>query len=413
MDVEETILRRIDDRRDKLIGLAQSLIRIRSENPTGNEAEIADYLREPLDALAPGGVEIHAKKADRPNLLARVQGHRPGPSLMLVAHTDTKPVGDSSQWTVDPFGAEIVDGKLYGRGSADMKAALAAEIVAAEVLKETGFPGELQLLFVADEEAGSALGAKYMANEVGLRADGAIIGEPSGIDASFDVIHLAHRGIFCFKVRVLGTQMHSSMSDIRPSVNASVKLAEVLQKFAQSFRPTDPKNKLYPQGPTVNLAVMMEGGVFYGVYPGHAEFASEIRIVPGMDRERTVREVQDFVGRLREEDPSLRIELDLKPRPNLTWIDGMEISEDSPVAQALAGAAEHVLGHRPAFAGFPGGTDARCLYHGAGIPTIPAFGPGLLEVCHGPDESVPVEDVVNAAKMYALAAWRFLSQGPE
>lgn len=413
MDTQKAILRRLDERRDALVALAQDLIRIRSDNPPGNETEIVEYLRRRLDGLSPGQVQAHAKEAHRPNLLVRVQGHKPGPSLMLVAHTDAKPVGDLSQWTVDPFAAEIIDGKLYGRGAADMKAALAAKVLAAEALKETGFPGELQLLFVADEEAGSALGAEYMAKEVGLKADGAIIGEPSGIDAPFDVIHLAHRGIFCFKVKVLGTQMHSSMSDIRPSVNACVKLAEVLRKFASDFRPTDPKNKLYPQGPTVNLAVMMDGGVFYGVYPGHAEFASEIRIVPGMDRDQTVREVQDFVERLREEDPSLRIELDLKPRPNLTWIDGMELPEDSPLARALADAAEYVLGRRPAFAGFPGGTDGRCLYHGAGIPTIPAFGPGLLEVCHGPDEYVPVSDVVAAAKVYALAAWRFLTQAPE
>ena len=409
MSDEEDILDRVDGRRDELIGLAQSLISIRSENPTGNEAEIAEFLKARLAPLAGDGMEVHTKESGRPNLLARVRGQSSGPSFMLVAHTDTKPVGDLSQWTVDPYGAEIVGGKLYGRGAADMKAALAAKIVAAEVLKEVGFPGEIQLLFVADEEAGSAFGAKYLVDEVGLRADGALIGEPCGIDASYDSLHIAHRGIFCFKIKVLGTQMHSSMSDIRPSVNASVKLAEVLQKFASDFRPTDPSNKLYPQGPTVNLAVMLEGGVFYGVYPGHAEFASEIRIVPGMDREQTVREVQDFVAQLKQEDPSLRIELDLKPRPNLTWIDGMQLSEDEPVVQAVASAAETVRGRRPPLRGFPGGTDARALYVGAGIPTIPAFGPGLLDLCHGPDEYVPVEDVVHAAKIYALAAYRFLT----
>jgi len=405
---EETVLHRIDERRGELIALAQSLIRTKSENPTGNETEIVNLLRARLAPLAGDGVEVYAKEPDRPNLLVRVRGQRPGPSFMLVAHTDTKPVGDLSQWTADPFAASIVDGKLYGRGSADMKAAIAAMIVAAEVLKEFGFPGEIQLLFVADEEAGSAFGAKYLVNEVGLRADGALIGEPCGIDASYDSLHIAHRGICCFKIKVLGTQMHSSMSDVRPSVNACVKLAEVLQKFASGFTPTDPRNKLYPQGPTVNLAVMLEGGVFYGVYPGHAEFASEIRIVPGMDRGQTERELQDFVEQLKREDPSLRIELDLKPRPNLTWIDGMQLSEDEPVVQAVASAAETVLGRRPPFRGFPGGTDARSLYVGAGIPTIPAFGPGLLDLCHGPDEYVPIEDVVQAAKVYALAARRFL-----
>ena len=408
MDMADTILARVDERRDELLSLARQLVQIPSENPPGREADVAQFLSDRLAGVATEPVEMHAREPGRPNLIARVRGSDGPGRLMLVAHMDTKPVGDRDQWTVDPFAGHVADGQLYGRGAADMKAALAAMVVAADALKEVGFPGEIQLLFVADEEAGSAYGAKYMTSHVGLQADAAIIGEPSGIDAPFDGIHIAHRGIFCFKVKVLGTQMHSSMSDTRPSVNACVKLAEVLQKFHQRFRPTDPHNPLYPQGPTVNLAVMMDGGVFYGVYPGHAEFASEIRIVPGMDREQTVAELEQFVEQLRREDPSLRVELDLAPRPELAWLDGMQLSEDEPVVQAVARAAETVLGHRPALRGFPGGTDARALYVGAGIPTIPAFGPGLLEVCHGPDECVPVDDVVKAAQMYALAAHNFL-----
>jgi succinyl-diaminopimelate desuccinylase len=87
----------------------------------------------------------------------------------------------------------------------------------------------------------------------------------------------------------------------------------------------------------------------------------------------------------------------------------MQVAEDAAVVQALVWAAEQVLGRRPPFAGFPGGTDARELAIHAGIPTAPAFGPGMLDVCHGPDESVPVDDIVKAAKIYALAAHRFLA----
>ncbi len=405
------ILSAVESRREELVALAQQLVRIKSENPPGDESEIAAVLQQRLEAVAPGAVEVHAKDPHRPNVLARVGGRGQGPAFMLVGHTDTKPVGDLSQWTVDPYGAEIRDGKLYGRGSADMKAAIAAMVVAAEAMQEVGFPGEIQLLFVADEEAGSAFGAKFMANEVGLSADAAVIGEPSGVNAPFDGIYIAHRGIFCFKVKVYGTQMHSSMSDVRPSVNACVKLAEVLAKFEREFAPTAPAHRLYPQGPTVNLAVMMEGGVFYGVYPGYAEFSSEIRVYPGMQYEQLVADVEGFVEKLRREDPSLRIEVDMQPRPNLKWIAGMELSEDEPVVKAMQAAAEHVLGRPAPLAGFPGGTDARFIYEGAGIPTIAGFGPGMLEVCHGPDECVPVDDVVAAAQAYALAAHLFLTAG--
>ena len=409
-NVTAAIMDRVDARRDEIVELAQRLVRIKSENPPGRETEVAEFLAQRLEALAPGRVELHARAPDRPNLLVRMPGHGAGPSFMLVGHTDTKPVGDRSQWTVDPFAAEVREGRLYGRGAADMKGAIAAMVVAVEVMKEVGFPGEIQLLFVADEEAGGAYGAKFMANDVGLEADGAVIGEPCGINAAFDGVYIAHRGIFCFTVKVLGTQMHSSMSDVRPSVNACVRMADVLQRFAREFKPTAPAHKLYPKGPTVNLAVMMEGGVFYGVCPGHAEFASEVRVYPGMTYEQLVADVEAFVDQLRREDPSLRIELDTHPRPNLRWMEGMELPEDEPVVEAMQAGAQEALGRAVPLAGFPGGTDARFLYEGAGIPTIAAFGPGMLEVCHGPDEWAPVEDIVTAAKAYALAAHRFLTR---
>ncbi|MBM4045923.1 MAG: M20 family metallopeptidase [Planctomycetes bacterium] len=410
--MDRTIADAIDRRRDEIIAFTQQLVQTPSETPSGNEIAVAKVIRARMEALGVTDIEVRAKKADRPNLLGRVRFSKPGKALIFNAHTDTKDVGDRTPWTVDPFSGVIKDGYLYGRGAADMKAALAAMLYAAVALKaaKPDLGGEILLMFVADEEGGSVYGSEYLARETPLKADAAIIGEPCGIDAPWDCLHISHRGVFCFKIKVFGTQMHSSMSDIRPSVNACVKLAEVLTAFAREFRPTYKPHPLYPQGPTVNLAVLMKGGVFYGVYPGYAEFCTDVRIIPGMTKEQIVADLMGFVEKLRKRDPKLRVEVDPAPRP-LDWVPAIELSPDEPVVKCALAAAEEVLGFRPKLAGLPGGTDARCIYIHTGIPVIPALGPGMLEICHGPNERVPVEDIVKAAQIYALAAANFLRHG--
>ena len=409
MENETDILNCIDGRRDDMIAFAQELIRTPSETPSGCEREVAVLIESHMRDLGIESIETHARKPDRPNLLARIPFGDAGPRLILNAHTDTKDVGDRSRWSVDPFGAEIKDGCMYGRGAADMKAALAAQLYAAVALRDVGVeaPGEIMLMFVADEEGGAWDGTRFLISEVGLRGDAAIIGEPCGIDTPYDYLHIAHRGVFCFNVHVRGTQMHSSMSDVRPSVNASVKMAEVLTAFAKEYRLAHEPHPLYPQGPTVNVGVMIEGGVFYGVYPGHAWFGTDVRVLPGMERQAVVTELEAFVETLRRRDPELDVEVDTHPR-EWDWIPPMELSPDEPVVRATLAAAKTVLGREPKIGGLPGGTDAHSMFNDGGIPTIPAFGPGMLELAHGPDERVPVEDIIIAAKVYALAALHYL-----
>jgi len=142
MNLADTILARVHERRDELLSLARQLVRIPSENPPGREADVAQFLSDRLAGLATSPIEVHAREPGRPNLLARVRGSDGPGRLMLVAHMDTKPVGDRGQWTVDPFAGHVAHGQLYGRGAADMKAAIAAMVVAAEALKEVGFPGK-------------------------------------------------------------------------------------------------------------------------------------------------------------------------------------------------------------------------------------------------------------------------------
>jgi acetylornithine deacetylase len=197
--------------------------------------------------------------------------------------------------------------------------------------------------------------------------------------------------------------MHSSLSDRLPSVNASLKLAELMLQMSKEFNVSYTPHPLCPSGVTVNLGVRLSGGVFFGVYPGQAEFGTDIRTLPGMTQDSLIRDLQRFLEARQKEDPSLRVELEMAPPP-LDWLAPTEVSVDLPIVQALAGASEAVLGFRPPFSLYPAGTDAAKFQLEAGIPTVPAFGAGLISVAHGANEWVGAESIVQACKIYALAA---------
>ena len=408
---EDAVLKYLDDHRDDLLEFARELIAVPSMNPPGNEQAMADAVVARLRSLGLDRIDVSAKVLGRPNVFCRL-GHSPSrPTLMLTGHLDTKPVGDRARWRVDPLGADIVDGQLYGLGSGDMKVAVAAMIYAASALHSASVPlaGNLLLAFTADEEAGSAFGADYLVQEKLVSADAALLGEPCGIREEWEYICLLSRGNCCFRVKVWGTQMHSSISDILPSVNASAKMAYVLWRMQRDLpsRIRYEPHPLCPQGPTLNVGVMVNGGVFFGVYPGYAEFACDLRTLPGMTRECVVQDIEAFLDELRAQDPDLDVKLELEPLP-LGWIEPCEISPDHPLVVATQAAAARIFGVCPPLGCIPGTTDSPKLQFGLGIPTIPAFGPGRLPLAHSPNEHVSVESPLQAAQVYALCALNYL-----
>jgi acetylornithine deacetylase/succinyl-diaminopimelate desuccinylase-like protein len=404
------ILRWLDEHREDLLQFAARLVATPSPNLPGDERAIVAVILSEMKRLGLFGAEIAAKEPHRPNVIYRLRGGRPGPVLMLCGHSDTKPVGDASQWRTDPLEPVFKDCKLYGLGSTDMKGAVAAMIYATAAIQqsEAALAGDLLLVINADEERSMKFGSEFLATDYGIQADVALLGEPSGIDGpEFEFLHLVSRGICCFKIRVLGTQMHSSLTDRLPSVNANVKLAEVLTRMNRELRIMFSPHILCA-APTINLAVKIEGGVGYGVCPGVAEFQADIRTLPGMTRQQLQLDVERCLDSLRRADPELRVELEFE-QPPLDWMPATEVPADHPFVAALLTAAEQVLGWRPKLSAFPGGTDAAKFQGLAGIPTIPSFGPGWLRLAHGPNECVGTEAIVQAAKMYALAAQAYLS----
>lgn len=405
MNKSEMIIDFIDSHRDELIQFARRLISIPSVNPPGDERKIAQAVADEVIKQKLGAARHHAKKEERPNLVLEIQGGRPGKTLLWNGHLDTKPVGDLDKWLTNPFEPIIQDGKLYGLGAADMKSGVAAFVFAAAAVKEVikEWTGSLLLVFTADEEAGGSYGAEYLCKEIGLKADIGLIGEPVGIQKNWETLDLISRGETCFRIQVRGTQMHSSIADLVPSVNASVKMAQVMATFSQRMTYTYEPHPLCPQGVTMGVGVMLNGGVYYGVYPGFAEFCTDVRLLPGMTPQNVRRDVEKFLEQLRREDPELEVHLEFEPPP-LGDISPVVVSEDEPFVTHLKNATESVLGRCPPFGAFPGWTDARFFDSLLGIKTIPAFGPGLLTVTHAPNEYVHVESIIEACKIYALAA---------
>ncbi len=407
LTAHEDLLHFVDDRREDLLAFAGELISTPSPNPPGDERAVADLIKQRLGMF---GLEAQlvAKSPERPNVLLTLPAKTSGLRLLLNGHIDTKPPGDLKKWNSDPYRPTIVDGKMYGLGACDMKGQAAALTYATIALASTAFltRGELLLVLSADEECGSAYGAHYLVDEMGLKADAALVGELSGIHRDWEYLAILSRGFSGFRIKVYGTQVHSSISNMIPTVNASTKMAYVLWRLERDLKISFPPHPLCPEGITLNPGVFVSGGVYYGVYPGYAEFGVDVRTLPGMTKEGLRRDVESFLDQLRREDPQLQVEMEFEPGP-LGWNEGAETSPDAPIVQAALRAGEQVLGFRPPMRGLPGGTDGNVFQGIGGIPSVFAFGPGFLPLAHNPNEYITVEAIVQAAKIYALTALNY------
>jgi acetylornithine deacetylase len=390
---------------DRPVALAADLVAAASPNPPGDERAAADVLVRTLRDLGIADVQAVGPTPHRRNVIARVPGRGGGRSLILSGHIDTKPPGELGAWETPPWDPVVRDGRLYGLGAADMKGAVAAMACAAAEVARAELDGDLVLVFSADEEEGSACGARWLAEQGMIAADAAIIGEPSGLVRDWEAIRLVSRGVCLFRVDVEGTSMHSSLSDHLESVNANVEMGRLLARFAErgsSFLRHEP-HPLAPDGPTLNVALVARGGSGQGVVPGWASFLSDVRALPGMTEDAILADVEGFLALAAEAQPFLRASVAVE-----AWLPACEISPAHPIVQALAEASAEVLGTTPPFAVFPGGTDAPHFQLTAGVPTVPSCGPGLLTAAHRPNESITLQSILEATAIYAGAARRFL-----
>jgi acetylornithine deacetylase/succinyl-diaminopimelate desuccinylase-like protein len=395
---------------DDVVALTEELVAAPSENLPGDESRPAEVVRTWLPHLGlPEAITI-AAEPHRPNLLITIDSGRPGPRLGICGHLDTKPVGDAAaEWKTDPFTATMIGDRMYGLGTTDMKGAVAAMLVAGaafEHVKEA-VGGSLTLILTADEEYGSVYGAEYLVRQNALDVDGIVLGEPSGVHEDWEAIRVVSRGISCFKVRVFGTQIHSSISDQFPVVNAVEQMARLYCGFIARFHPRFPEHLLCGSGPTLNIGVKTLGGVGFGVNAGVAEFWSDVRTTPGMEKESFQQDVAVALKAAAAEIPGIRYEVEYPP--NLTWIEPTEVPADHALTLACLDAGRRVLRREIPLEAFPGASDAYPFQYIGGIPTIASFGPGWLTPAHGPNEWISLESLREAAEIYAHLAISYCS----
>ncbi|WP_266081307.1 M20 family metallopeptidase [Haladaptatus caseinilyticus] len=380
---------------EKIIELTSDLIRHKSENPPGNEHSVADYLKARLQSSpVPFEIESYEVAPGRPNVVARV-GNPSNGSVLLAGHTDVVPA-HATDWSADPYEPTVQNGRLVGRGAADMKGALAAKILATEAYyNETDEPGQVIIAFVVDEEANGA-GMKTLVDQ-GIDADAAIIGEPTDLQ-----VCTAQKGVVRYKVTVRGESGHSGRPD--DAINAISGLNRVIERietFDDRLRKEEKHPLLAPETITVTE---VEGGIAPNVVPDMATATVDWRFHPGRtDPDKFDHRLRELLDGINLDNRPLSIELG-----RTVFARAAEITPDHEFVDILCDAAQ-TAGVSADVIGFNAATDARFLIHDAGVPTV-LFGPGSIEHdAHTVDESVRVTDLTVTTEAYRVALTRFLS----
>jgi len=368
--------------RGDAIALARALVKIDSRNPTlapdsRGEGECARFLASVLDDWG-FSVELIESIPERPNVVARL-GSPDAPALMLNGHLDVVGVQGMVH---DPFGADLRDGRIYGRGSADMKGGIAAMCAAAVVAADAVGDSQILITAVVDEEYDS-VGMRALLKE-GIRADAAIITEPTRL-----AICPAHRGFVWLEVAFKGRAAHGSRYDIGVDAitHAALVLAE-LEKLERT-RESGLRHKLLGRGSL--HASTIRGGVGMSTYPEDCVLAIERRTLPGESTELAIREITDACEKVRATHPQLdaRVTLTTAQLPS-------DVATDAPIVKTLRGALEGE-GLAVRIEGLSAWTDA-ALLNEAGVPTV-CFGPGDIALAHAAEEFVPVEEIETARRV--------------
>jgi acetylornithine deacetylase len=317
-----------------------------------------------------------------------------------VGHTDVVPVGDPATWSVDPWGAEIREGRLYGRGACDMKGGCASILAALRSLVASGaadrLDGEVVAAFVPSEEDGGQ--GMLAAIRAGVVGDLAVITEPTDLD-----VVIAHAGAITFRLTVPGRAAHASMR--REGVSALDELMVLVRALeadetARNAAETDPLMTALGL-PYPTIVGMVSGGDWASTVMDRIVADGRYGVALGetwRDAEGRLRRV---IGEAAAADPFMR---DHPPLVELVGgrFSSARVAADHALPRSLAAAAEATLGRRPAFLGEPYGADMRLLVNEGRTPTV-IFGPGHVAVAHSADEYVPVDDVVACARV--LASW--------
>nr|WP_156822518.1 M20 family metallopeptidase [Demetria terragena] len=397
---EQTLLDRID--KTWLIQATQRLVQARGQNPPGEEAETVAVLSE---LASERGLTVTQTEVapGRENVAVRADGDTAGPGLLLLGHTDVVPIGDG--WSTDPFGAEVRDGRIFGRGSTDMKGGLAACLEAMAVVRQLAselgaeLTGPIDLLATVDEEE-AGIGIRALIDSPPpARYQGCITAEPTDLQTV-----IAARGDAYLDIVVTGVAAHSGRPDDgRNAIYGAARIVAELRAWHGELAATPHELA----GPATFNVGMIDGGQGTSIVPAKCHIQVDRRLLPHEDPAQVEKDAQARIDTLHLDQDGLTVELSLPMS-----MPGFETAPSNPFVCALdealtaAGGPGHPLG------GWTAACDGGFVARDWDVPVV-VLGPGSVnDQAHRPDESVGVDEVVTAARAYALTAWRLLVSTP-
>ncbi|HEY2682838.1 MAG TPA: acetylornithine deacetylase/succinyl-diaminopimelate desuccinylase family protein [Steroidobacteraceae bacterium] len=423
IDPVDRLQKSIESRREELVELTRTLISFPTVNPPGEGyQECAEFIGRRLkrhgfaiEYIRGAGTPGDNDSYPRINVVARHENSSGGPCVHFNSHIDVVQTG--AGWTLDPFAGVVKDGKVFGRGACDMKGGLAASIIAVEALLDSGeqLPGSIEISGTVDEESGGYGGVHFLAERgyfSAPRVDHVIIPEPLNVDR----VCIGHRGVWWAEVETHGRQAHGSMPFLGDCavrhMHAFIEQLEreLYPKLAQRHT----EMPVVPSGArqsTLNINSIHGGqaeskGFPAPCVPDSCRMIIDRRLLIEEDMDSVKAEVRALLDALARARPGFRYDLRdiFEVRPTMTDRNG-------PVASVTARAVKQVLGVDAQFVCSPGTYDQKHIDRVGKLHDCIAYGPGILDLAHQPDEYVVIEDMVNSAKVMALSARTLLTRG--
>jgi succinyl-diaminopimelate desuccinylase len=410
----DSVLRAVESAQGEIVAFTQSLLRIPTVNPPGDAYEPCARLLG--DTLQRSGFAVeyftaserpeHTSTHPRVNVVGRRPGRLDRPCLHLNGHIDVVPPGDG--WSCDPFGGELRDGRIYGRGASDMKGGIAAAVFAAEAIRRAGvsLAGTLEISGTVDEESGGWAGVAHLARIGRLTSqstDFVIIPEPLEVDR----ICIGHRGVYWFEVTAHGRIAHGSMPFLGSS--AIEHMGELLHEVRVQLQPTllsrltaMPVVPAAARRATLNINSVIGGQGGHEVQtpcvPHICTATFDRRYLEEEPLDRVQGEIAGVLARVQARLPEARFTLrELMVVPPVRTPDG------SPLVASLANGIAELVGREAAIVASPGTYDHKHVTRIGGIAQCVAYGPGRLELSHQPDEWCDIDELVRATQVLALS----------
>jgi succinyl-diaminopimelate desuccinylase len=425
-DRVQSLFKTIDANRDQLIETTGDLLKIPTFNPPGdNYLEICEHIETRLQPSGFETIKLRAEgalgdsdKYPRWNVIARHEGALTGPCVHFNAHTDIVALGEG--WTKDPFGGDVEADRIYGRGSCDMKGGLAAAIIAAEAFISTvpNYAGSIEISGTADEETGGFGGVAWLAEKGYFnpdRVDHVIIPEPLNKDR----ICLGHRGVWWAEIETRGRIAHGSMPYLGDCAvrHMGAVIAEMEATLFPALGMRETAMPVVPAGSrqsTMNINSIHGGlGEPEEGYTGYPSALVPDRCVITIDRRYLIEEepvqvkaeIEALMQRVKAERPGFEYEV-----RDLFEVHPVMIAEDMPVAATLSAAIQEVMGQKAEFVVSPGTYDQKHIDRIGRLKNCVAYGPGILELAHQPDEWIGITDMLDSAKVMGHALMTLLNK---